>query len=146
MVRLAIIDRDLCKPNKCNLECIRFCPINKSKRAKAIELGPEGYPIIYESICTGCGICIKKCPFQAVHIENLPEEMEERLIHRYGENGFALYGLPILKVGKVVGIIGRNAAGKSTSIKILSGIMVPNLGKEESSDLQKLWPKLFSSG
>ncbi len=133
MVRLAVIDRDLCKPHKCNQECIRFCPINKSKRTVAIEMGPDGYPIIHESVCTGCGICIKKCPFNAIHIENLPEEVEEKLVHRYGENGFALYGLPILRPGKVMGIIGRNAAGKSTTVKILSGMMVPNLGKKNAS-------------
>ena len=133
MPRIAVIDKDLCKPHKCNYECIRFCPINKSGRAKAIELGEDGKPIIYEDVCTGCGICIKKCPFGAIHIENLPEEIEEKLVHRYGENGFALYGLPVPKKGKVTGIIGRNGAGKSTSMKILVGVIKPNLGKEEAS-------------
>ncbi|UXD21550.1 ATPase [Ignicoccus pacificus DSM 13166] len=133
MVRIAVVDKDLCKPDKCNYECIRFCPINKSGRAKAIELGEDGKPIIYEDVCTGCGICIKKCPFGAIHIENLPEEVEEKLVHRYGENGFALYGLPIPKQGEVTGIIGRNGAGKSTSMKILVGLLKPNLGKEEAT-------------
>ncbi len=133
MVRIAVVERELCKPDKCNYECIRFCPINKSGRKKAIELGEDGKPIIYEDVCTGCGICIKKCPFGAIHIENLPEEIEEKLVHRYGENGFALYGLPIPKVGEVTGIIGRNGAGKSTSMKILVGLLKPNLGKEEAT-------------
>jgi len=131
--RVAVIDKDLCKPNKCNYECIRFCPINKTGRAKAIELGEDGKPIINEFVCTGCGICIKKCPFQAIHIENVPEEVEEKLVHRYGPNGFALYGLPVPKRGQVTGIIGRNGAGKSTALKILSGLLKPNLGKGEAS-------------
>ncbi|HIH90652.1 TPA: ribosome biogenesis/translation initiation ATPase RLI [Desulfurococcaceae archaeon] len=133
MPRVAVIDKELCKPDKCNYECIRFCPINKTGRNKAIELGEDGKPIIHELVCTGCGICIKKCPFQAIHIENLPEEVEEKLVHRYGKNGFALYGLPVPKRGQVTGIIGRNGAGKSTSLKILSGLLKPNLGKEEAS-------------
>ncbi|ALU11626.1 ATPase [Ignicoccus islandicus DSM 13165] len=139
MVRIAVIDKDLCKPNKCNYECIRFCPINKSGVKKAIELGEDGKPVIYEDVCTGCGICIKKCPFGAIHIENLPEEIEDKLVHRYGENGFALYGLPIPKRNEVIGIIGRNGAGKSTSMKILTGILKPNLGKKEAS-----WDEVLS--
>ncbi|MEM4752815.1 MAG: hypothetical protein QXR55_04935, partial [Sulfolobales archaeon] len=30
MVRIAVIDYDLCRPDKCSLECVRFCPINRS--------------------------------------------------------------------------------------------------------------------
>ncbi len=133
MPRIAVIDKELCKPDKCNYECVRFCPINKSGRNKAIEIGEDGKPVIYEHVCTGCGICVKKCPFHAIYIENLPEEVEEKIVHRYGENGFALYGLPIPKPGIVTGIIGRNGAGKTTSLKILSGKLKPNLGKKEAT-------------
>jgi ATP-binding cassette subfamily E protein 1 len=130
MVRVAVIDRDYCKPSKCNLECIRFCPINKSKKKKAIVLVEDkSRVIIFEDICVGCGICIKKCPFNAISIVNLPDELEKVLIHRYGENMFKLYNLPTPKIGYVLGIIGRNGSGKSTSIKILSGQLKPNLGR-----------------
>ena len=27
---------------------------------------------ISEELCIGCGICVKKCPFEAVQIINLP--------------------------------------------------------------------------
>jgi ATP-binding cassette subfamily E protein 1 len=130
MVRVAVIDRDYCKPSKCNLECIRFCPINKSKKKKAIDLVEDkSRVVIFEDICVGCGICVKKCPFNAISIVNLPDELEKVLIHRYGENMFKLYNLPTPKIGYVLGIIGRNGSGKSTSIKILSGQLKPNLGK-----------------
>jgi len=130
MVRVAVIDRDYCKPSKCNLECIRFCPINKSKKKKAIDLVEDkSRVIIFEDICVGCGICVKKCPFNAISIVNLPDELEKVLIHRYGENMFKLYNLPTPKIGYVLGIIGRNGSGKSTSIKILSGQLKPNLGR-----------------
>ena len=130
MVRVAVIDRDYCKPSKCNLECIRFCPINKSKKKKAIDLVEDkSRVVIFEDICVGCGICVKKCPFNAISIVNLPDELEKVLIHRYGENMFKLYNLPTPKIGYVLGIIGRNGSGKSTSIKILSGQLKPNLGR-----------------
>ncbi len=131
MVRIATIDRDSCQPHKCSVECIRFCPLNRTG-VKAIEI-PEGKkkPVIYEEICIGCGICVRKCPFKAITIVNLPEELEKNVVHRYGPNAFKLYRLPIPKPGKVVGIIGKNATGKTTSLKILSGKLRPNLGDFE---------------
>ncbi len=131
MVRVAVIDYELCKPDKCNTPCIRFCPINRTRPYKAIELSPEkkNKPVIREEFCIACGICVRKCPFKAIKIVNLPDEIEENLIHRYGPNAFKLYGLPIPVKGKIVGVVGRNGIGKTTAMKILSGELVPNLGR-----------------
>ncbi len=130
MARIAVVDREYCKPSKCNLECIRFCPVNRRGVKKAIELAREGsHVVVFEDLCIGCGICVKKCPFKALSIVNLPEELEKSVVHRFGENMFKLYNLPILRYGKVLGIIGRNGSGKTTSIKILSGLLKPNLGR-----------------
>jgi len=129
VVRVAVVDRNYCKPDKCSLECIRFCPVNRSRKKKAIELSSDSkYVVINEETCIGCGICVKKCPYNAISIINLPDELEKVLVHRYGENMFKLYNLPAPKTGNILGIIGRNGAGKSTSIKILSGQIKPNLG------------------
>jgi ATP-binding cassette, sub-family E, member 1 len=87
-------------------------------------------PIISEELCSGCGICTKRCPFDAISVINLPEALEEP-IHRYGRNMFELFGLPNIRDGSVVGILGPNGIGKSTIIRILSGELKPNLGNYE---------------
>jgi ATP-binding cassette subfamily E protein 1 len=132
-LRVAVINYDFCKPDKCNLECIRFCPINRSG-SKAIELSEsvKGKPVIYEETCIGCGICIKKCPFDAIDIVNLPDQFGSDVIHRYTINGFELFGLPILKQGNIIGILGKNGSGKTTILKILGGELIPNFGDPES--------------
>ncbi|RLE57895.1 MAG: ribosome biogenesis/translation initiation ATPase RLI [Thermoprotei archaeon] len=128
MVRVAVIIKDRCKPKYCNKECIRFCPLARTGK-EAIKFSEElGRPVISEVLCTGCGICVKKCPFKAIYIVNLPEELEEECVHRYGPSGFKLYRLPIVKEGKVLGLIGPNAIGKTTVLKILAGELKPNLG------------------
>jgi len=128
--RIAVLNRELCQPKKCNLVCYRMCPKVRTK-VDAIKLAQEGFPEISESLCVGCGICVKKCPFGAITIVNLPEEIAEELVHQYGVNSFRLYRLPLIEREKVVGIVGKNAAGKSTAIKILSGRLKPNLGRYE---------------
>ena len=85
-------------------------------------------PLISEELCSGCGICTNRCPFQAVNIINLPEALEEP-IHRYGQNMFELFGLPTIREEAVVGMFGPNGIGKSTIIRILSGELKANLGK-----------------
>ncbi len=130
-VRLAVIDYEVCKPRKCSYECINVCPINKSGRGIAIKAEREkkGKPVIFEDVCIGCGLCVKACPFDAIFIVNLPSELEEEAVHRYGVNGFKLYRLPIPKDGKVVGLLGKNGTGKTTAVRILAGEIKPNLGR-----------------
>uniref|UniRef100_A0A7J3SN38 Ribosome biogenesis/translation initiation ATPase RLI n=1 Tax=Fervidicoccus fontis TaxID=683846 RepID=A0A7J3SN38_9CREN len=138
-MRVAVIDYTLCKPDRCNTECVRFCPVNRGRKGvKAIELsGETGKPVIYEDTCIGCGICIKKCPFNAISIENVPDELEKRTFHRFGANGFKLFGVPIPKEGQLIGILGKNGTGKTTSIKILAGEVIPNFGDVERQYSQK---------
>lgn len=130
-MRIAIINRDRCQPRKCSKECEYFCPPVRTGDETIVFV--DSKPLITENLCVGCGICVRKCPFGAITITNLPEEMEDP-IHRYGQNGFALYGLPVPVDGRVTGILGPNGIGKSTAISILSGILKPNLGKNASWD------------
>ena len=126
--RVAVLDKELCQPKKCGLECIKYCPVNKSG-ADCIVLNEEIKKAqIDEDICNGCGICVKVCPFDAITIVNLATELATDKIHQYGINSFRLYRLPTPKKGEVVGLLGRNGIGKSTVINILSGNIKPNLG------------------
>lgn len=125
-MRIAVIHKDRCHSRKCGTECILYCPRVRTGDETVI-IGEDGKAWISEELCVGCGICVKKCPFEALDIVSLPEELEQAT-HRYGENGFALYGLPIPVEGKVTGILGANGIGKSTAVKILSGQLKPNLG------------------
>jgi len=138
--RIAVLDRDRCKPKDCDLACIRFCPLVRS-RVDAIKIEPGNEkPTIFESLCTGCGICVRKCPYKAISIVNLPSELEGECSHRFGKNLFKLYRLPVPRPSLVTGLIGKNGIGKSTALKMLSGEIKPNLGRfEDPPD----WPEII---
>ena len=138
---IAVVDLDRCQPDRCNYECANYCPPNRTGQ-ECIVTREEHYETdepfdgdpnqirISEEICLGesCGICVEKCPFDAIEIINLPTELEDDPVHRYGENAFALYGLPIPEPGTVTGILGPNGIGKTTAVRALADEMIPNLG------------------
>jgi ATP-binding cassette subfamily E protein 1 len=173
MKRIAIIDQNKCKPDKCSKECIRSCPPQKSGKQviEIIDIEDISKPKkellgitdkkkvakIFESMCIGCNQCVKRCPFNAIKIINLPQENPEHIVHRYSMNGFRLYKLPILKTNTITGIIGENGVGKTTLIDILSNKMKPNfelfdrlhsdkeiINKFRGSVLQSYLTKLYS--
>ncbi|PSQ01575.1 ribosome biogenesis/translation initiation ATPase RLI [Halobacteriales archaeon QS_4_69_31] len=139
---IAVVDLDRCQPDRCNYECANFCPPNRSGKECIVtreERFEEGVPYdgdpdqihISEEICLGesCGICVTKCPFDAIEIINLPQELDDHPVHRFGENTFALYGLPAPQEGQVTGILGPNGIGKTTAVHILADELTPNLGR-----------------
>ncbi len=126
-MRIAIIDRDKCTREKCGYLCMKVCP--------GVRMGDEtvtvdketGFPIISEALCTGCGICVKRCPVNAIKIINLAGEAGT-LVHQYGQNSFRLFNLPLPREKSVVGLIGSNGIGKTTAVRILGRRIVPNMG------------------
>ena len=143
-MRIAVLNKDFCKPNKCSplgeKPCIKYCPRVRTGD-KTIILSPDKkHVIIAESLCSGEGICIKKCPFNAISIVNLPDPLKDQFSYRYGIDQFSLFRMAIPKKGKVLGLIGQNGIGKSTLLKILSGELKINLGRfgENSPDQREI--------
>ena len=142
-MRVAVLKEDNCQPKKCNDECHDFCPPVRNGQECIILDDKTGKPHISESLCIGCGICINKCPHDALIIENLPSELESDMIHRFSMNGFRLFRLPTPSKESVVGILGPNGMGKSTAINALSGRTIPNLG--DWMDTEPQWDSVIES-
>eukprot|EP00343_Euplotes_focardii_P008673 CAMPEP_0205825746 /NCGR_PEP_ID=MMETSP0206-20130828/26398_1 /ASSEMBLY_ACC=CAM_ASM_000279 /TAXON_ID=36767 /ORGANISM="Euplotes focardii, Strain TN1" /LENGTH=634 /DNA_ID=CAMNT_0053125057 /DNA_START=24 /DNA_END=1928 /DNA_ORIENTATION=+ len=156
LTRIAIVSADKCKPKKCRQECKRNCPVVRMGKL-CIEVTPASKTaFLSEELCIGCGICVKKCPFEAINIINLPASLTSCTTHRYGANAFKLHRLPMPRPGQVLGLVGTNGIGKSTALKVLAGKLKPNLGRFEAppaweeillnfrgSELQNFFTKLL---
>jgi len=129
LTRIAIVTADKCKPKRCRQECKKSCPVVRMGKL-CIEVTPTvKLASISEDLCIGCGICVKKCPFEAITIINLPSNLAKETTHRFSANSFKLHRLPVPRPGVVLGLVGTNGIGKSTALKILAGKQKPNLGR-----------------
>jgi len=131
--RIAVVDRDLCTREECGYRCIKACPVNRMGQECIVKEDESRFPVISEMLCIGCGLCVKKCPVDAIKIINLAAELEKP-IFQYGVNAFRLYELPLPKKEGAVSLVGKNGIGKTTAIQILSGKIRPNFGRKHATD------------
>ncbi len=127
MKRIAVLDKTVCTKDKCGYVCVNVCPVNKMKK-ECITIKDDGFPFISEDLCVGCSICVKKCPVGAITIINLTKDLGQP-VYSYGKNAFRLHGLPIPKENAIVGLIGKNGIGKTTSIRLLTKQLEPKYDK-----------------
>ncbi len=136
MESIVVLEKSKCFPKRCNYICMRFCPRNRVGE-KCIQ--EDGDIVkIDEKLCIACGICVKKCPFNALKVSHKPSILKKPPVHQYGTNGFRLFTLPIPKKDMTIGILGSNGIGKTTALNILSGNILPNLGKESATQKEIL--------
>ena len=137
-MRIAVIKETECEaPDNCNYICAEVCPRVRQGAKETVYARENGKAAITESLCISCGICVKRCPFDAIRIINLPDEMAKDITFQYGINSFRTFNIATPIENKVVGLIGRNGIGKTTNIKLISNELIPNFGdlkKEPSSE------------
>ncbi|MFH0971496.1 MAG: ATP-binding cassette domain-containing protein [Candidatus Micrarchaeota archaeon] len=162
MTRIAIVDRNLCNPVKCNLECMKNCPANRLRKectflvdkktaerhidfkyeySKEIRSNCVAY--IEPTLSQGCNICAKSCPFHAINVVNLPEAKAEEMVFTYGKNSFSLYKLAIPRTG-IIAIVGENGCGKSTNLKLIAGRLAPQ--NFPSKEIKEYFEGLVENG
>lgn len=139
--RIAIVNGDRCKPKNCGQPCKKSCPVVKMGKQCILVEPTLKIAEISEVLCIGCGICVKKCPYGAISIINLPSNLEKDTTHRYSMNSFKLHRLPTPRTGSILGLVGCNGIGKSTALKILANRLKPNLGKFKNPPD---WPSILN--
>lgn len=107
---------------------LKYDPLARAGRRGGFHVTDDGeLHIDDENVIEEHKIIEKKIPNDAIKIVRLPAERGQ-LVHQYGENGFRLYELPAPSEGSVVGVLGPNGVGKSTALRVLGGLLRPNLG------------------
>ncbi|KAK1390800.1 RNAse l inhibitor protein 2 [Heracleum sosnowskyi] len=82
-----------------------------------------------EDSCVRWGkICHGFCRCLANH-----ELDDSNIVHYYSYTNFKLYGpIPVPKLNQVLGLVGASSIGRSIVLEILSGKVLPNLGREDN--------------
>lgn len=130
--RIMVVHKDKCNPQGCGgYLCMRVSPSNRAGKEAIVKDEDDGKVKVNEDVISEADqIAANKCPFDALEMINLPEELDEDPVHRYLPNGFSLYSVPTPLEDNVVGLLGENGIGKTTALEIIAGELEPNFGDE----------------
>ncbi|MDP8012634.1 MAG: ribosome biogenesis/translation initiation ATPase RLI, partial [Nanoarchaeota archaeon] len=137
-MHIVVIKENECEaPSACNYICYNVCPQVRKGLKETVYKRENGKAAINEELCIACGICVKRCPFEAIRVINLPDETGKELVFQYGINSFRTYNIASPMEGRIVALIGRNGIGKTTNIKLISGELRPNFGEFNKEHTEK---------
>ena len=132
LARIVILDQEKCQPNMPAYDYLRKnARIGCTKVPACIQV-EDGKCVVLEDSCPTCLNRAKRCPGGAVRVVNLPHSLAPAVTHRFGQNAFKLHRLPVPRANQVLGLVGTNGIGKSTSLQVLAGRLKPNLGRYEA--------------
>ncbi|MEW6672042.1 MAG: FAD-dependent oxidoreductase [Thermodesulfobacteriota bacterium] len=60
---------------ECRVGCLGLGDCVKSCIFNAISMGPDGYPVVNEEKCVGCGACEKVCPKNILDVKTMSERL-----------------------------------------------------------------------
>jgi formate dehydrogenase (NADP+) beta subunit len=61
----------------CTIGCLGMGDCIKACAFDAIEMGPDGFPVVIEEKCVGCGACEKVCPKSIIKISTMSQRLLE---------------------------------------------------------------------
>lgn len=59
----------------CHIGCLGMGDCIKSCAFDAIHIGPDGYPVVDEAKCVGCGACERVCPKNILSVKRMSERL-----------------------------------------------------------------------
>ncbi len=125
---VTIKEKECQAPEACDYICAQVCPRVREGALGTVYKRENKKAAIDENLCIACGICVNRCPYDAIRVINLPDELNKELVFQYGINSFRTYNIVSPVEGKVIGILGRNGIGKTTNINLISNTLKPNFG------------------
>ncbi|MCW1294097.1 MAG: ribosome biogenesis/translation initiation ATPase RLI [Candidatus Parvarchaeota archaeon] len=125
---VTIKEKECQAPQACDYICAQVCPRVREGAINTVYKRENKKAAIDEELCIACGICVNRCPYDAIRVINLPDELNRELTFQYGVNSFRTYNIISPMNGKVVGILGKNGIGKTTNINLISNSLKPNFG------------------